>query len=113
MVSNPQKSMVLTALAGFCFPWGIPMMFFLAGADSWFALRSRSAPAFARARFLRLVLPLVAGIVLLSPPQWYLAHVPSDRWSVAGVLQSYPDVLGAVRFAATPLWLGRVGYHLW
>jgi len=112
LVSDPRKSLVLTALAAFCFPWGIPMMFLFAGADAWFALRSRAALAFLRARFLRLVLPLCAGIVLLSPLQWYLTTVAADR-SVPSLLRSYPAYLRGIRLSWTPEWLGRYGYHLW
>jgi glucan biosynthesis protein C len=112
LLSNPQKSVVLMAFTAFCFPWGIPMMFLLSGADSWFALRSRSALAFLQARFLRLVLPLAAGIVLLSPLQWYLTTVGAQR-SLPGLLQSYPTYLRGIRLSWTPEWLGRYGYHLW
>lgn len=112
LLSNPQKSVVLMAFTAFCFPWGIPMMFLLSGADSWFALRTRSARAFLRARFLRLVLPLAAGIVLLSPLQWYLTTVGAER-SLPGLLHSYPTYLRGIRLSWTPEWLGRYGYHLW
>jgi surface polysaccharide O-acyltransferase-like enzyme len=112
LLSNPQKSIVLMAFTAFCFPWGIPMMFLLSGADSWFALRSRSAMAFLQARFLRLVLPLAAGIVLLSPLQWYLTTVGAQR-SLPGLLQSYPTYLRGIRLSWTPEWIGRYGYHLW
>jgi glucan biosynthesis protein C len=40
LVSNHQRSIVLSAFAGFCFPWGIPAMFLIAGADAWFGLHS-------------------------------------------------------------------------
>lgn len=112
LLSNPQKSVALTVLAAFCFPWGIPMMFLLAGADSWFALGSRSPLAFVRARFLRLVLPMCAGIALLSPLQWYLSSVRTGR-SLPGLIQSYPAFLRGVRLSWTPEWLGQYGYHLW
>lgn len=112
LLSNPQKSYVLTGLAMFCFPWGIPMMFLLAGADAWFALRSRSPLAFLVARFFRLVLPLCVGIALLSPLQWYLTTVGVDR-SLHSLLQSYPAYFRSIRISSTPEWLGRYGYHLW
>ncbi|HEY7198858.1 MAG TPA: acyltransferase family protein [Candidatus Dormibacteraeota bacterium] len=112
LVSDPDKSVVLTGLAAFCFPWGIPMMFLLAGADAWFALRSRPVLAFLKARFLRLVLPLCAGIVLLSPLQWYLTTVGADR-SLPSLMRSYPVFLRGIRLSWTPEWLGRYGYHLW
>jgi glucans biosynthesis protein C len=112
LVSNPQKSVVLTIFVLFCFPWGIPMMFLLSGSDSWFALRRRSAPVFLRARFLRLVLPLAAGIALLSPVQ---AYITSSRpvTSADGLLGSYSTFFLTMRLAWTPAWLGRYGYHLW
>ena len=112
LLSNPEKSIVLTGFAAFCFPWGIPMMFLLAGADTWFALRSRSPLAFLRERFLRLVLPLGAGIALLSPLQWYLTTVATEP-SLHGLLQSYPAYFRGIRLSWTPEWLGRYGYHLW
>jgi hypothetical protein len=111
LVTNPDKSYVLSGLAAFAFPWGIPMMFLLAGADSWFSLRSRSVAAFVRTRFLRLLLPLTVGIVLLSPLQWYLTTF--TNWSVYGLLQSYPAYFRGIRLSWTPVWLGRYGYHLW
>ena len=43
LVSNRQHSLLLSAFTGFTFPWGIPAMFLIAGADSWFAPRSHSA----------------------------------------------------------------------
>ncbi|HXM53987.1 MAG TPA: acyltransferase family protein [Candidatus Dormibacteraeota bacterium] len=112
LISDPRKSLVLTGLTAFCFPWGIPMMFLLAGADSWFALRSRSAVAFLWARFLRLVLPLAVGIALLSPLQWYLTTVGVNR-SLPSLLRSYPVYFRGMRLSWTPEWLARYGYHLW
>jgi hypothetical protein len=112
LVSSPRKSLLLTGFVLFCFPWGIPMMFLLAGADSWFALRRRSAAAFLRARFLRLVLPLAAGIALLSPLQAYLTGTHATA-SAADLPHSYPAFFRGIRLSWTPEWLGRYGYHLW
>lgn len=87
LVSNREHSIVLSAFAGFCFPWGIPAMFMLAGADAWLGLRSRSASHYVRQRFLRLLLPLGLGMVLLTPLQRYLSSgsppPPPDRLGYA------------------------------
>jgi glucans biosynthesis protein C len=112
LVSNSQKSVALTLFVLFCFPWGIPAMFLLAGADSWFALRRRSAPAFVRARFVRLVLPLAAGIALLSPLQAYVTSGHASG-SADGLFRSYQAFFLTMRLSWTPAWLGRYGYHLW
>lgn len=72
LVSNREHSLALSAFAGFCFPWGIPAMFLISGADAWFGLRGRSVWSYVRSRFLRLVVPLAAGMALLTPPQRYV-----------------------------------------
>jgi hypothetical protein len=72
LVSNHDRSIVLTAFAGFTFPWGIPAMFLIAGADAWFGLRSRAVSDFVRKRFLRLLVPMVPGLLILSPLQRFV-----------------------------------------
>jgi Acyltransferase family len=72
LVSNHDRSVILSAFAGFCFPWGIPAMFLIAGADAWFGLRSHTIGQFIRSRFMRLVVPLVPGLLVLSPLQRFV-----------------------------------------
>ena len=112
LVGSHDKSLVLTAFAGFTFPWGIPLLFLLSGAGAYFGLRSKTAEAFLRKRVTRLGLPLLAGIVLLSPMQAYLSSgiVPKN---IGGMVDYYPRFLSSVQFEWTPQWLGRYGYHLW
>jgi glucans biosynthesis protein C len=112
LVSNHDTSLVLSAFAAFCFPWGIPAMFLIAGADSWFGLRSHSQAQFVRGRFLRLVLPLAAGILLLSPMQRFVtsANPPPPIGAVPGF---YADFFRGMRLDWTPEWLSRYGLHLW
>lgn len=112
LVSNRDSSLVLSAFAAFCFPWGIPAMFLIAGADSWFGLRSHSPGQFIRGRFLRLVLPLGAGILLLSPMQRFVTsrNPPPPIDAMPGF---YADFFRGVRLDWTPEWLSRYGLHLW
>lgn len=112
LVSNHDSSLVLGAFAAFAFPWGIPAMFLIAGGDSWFGLRSHSRVQFIRGRFLRLVLPLAAGIVLLSPLQRFVtSRNPPPR--IEGLPGFYVDFFRAMRFDWAPEWLSRYGLHLW
>ncbi len=53
-------------------PWHMPLLFFLAGASTWFALSHRSGLRYAGERFKRLFIPFIVGLVLLIPPQSYL-----------------------------------------
>lgn len=112
LIGSRDKSLVLTAFAGFTFPWGIPLLFLLSGAGAYFGLRTKTASAFLRKRMLRLGLPLVAGIILLSPLQSYLTSGIAPK-NLGGMLGYYPHFLGSMRFDLTPQWLGRYGYHLW
>ena len=52
--------------------WHMPLLFFLAGCSTYFALRKRSGGQYAWERVKRLLVPLVFGILILIPPQtWY------------------------------------------
>ena len=55
----------------------MPLLFVIAGAGMWFALRRRGTGAFLGERTLRLLVPVVVGMLLVVPPQVYverLAH---------------------------------------
>lgn len=110
IVVSDEKSLLLSAFAGLGYLFGMPLMFVLAGAASLVALRGTDVGAYLRKR-LRLVVPLVAGLAILSPLQTWVGDATRG------------DVIGpapfAVRFWADagpptgPLWLGEYGYHLW
>ena len=112
LVSNQQRSTVLSAFAGFCFPWGIPAMFLIAGADSYFGSRSTTPGQFAWKRALRLLLPMLAGLVILSPYQRFVtSHNPPPA------LSTFPDYyvsfFQTFRYEANPEWISRYWLHLW
>ncbi|MBK1811617.1 acyltransferase family protein [Clostridium sp. YIM B02505] len=53
--------------------WFMPLMFLLAGMSSKFSLCSRTNKQYIKERFLRLFVPLFVGILILMPPQGYIA----------------------------------------
>ncbi len=55
--------------------WQMPMFFLVAGAAVWFSMGSRGAGAFAKERVLRLLVPLIFGMLVLVPPQVYLERI--------------------------------------
>ncbi len=112
LLGSRDRSIVLTAFTGFTFPWGIPLLFLLSGAGANFGLRSKTAGAFLRKRFLRLGIPLVVGIIVLSPMQSYLTNGITPK-TLGGMLAYYPPYLSSMNFAWTPRWLAIYGYHLW
>jgi glucan biosynthesis protein C len=112
LVSNQQRSVVLSALAGFCFPWGIPAMFMIAGADAWFGLRSHSMREFIWGRVQRLLIPMAVGLVTLSPLQRFVTSSnpppPIDQlWPF------YVNFFRGFRFQLTLEWIATNWLHLW
>jgi glucan biosynthesis protein C len=112
LVSNSEHSLVLTAFVGFAFPWGIPAMFLIAGADAWFGLRSRAVSDFIRKRFLRLMVPMVAGLFLLSPLQRFVtSHNPPPP--IDGLWAYYVAFFREFHFDWTLQFVSRYWLHLW
>jgi glucan biosynthesis protein C len=72
-VKNAQTSLSITVIRGFLDPWGMALLFVIAGASSWLALRGRSGVQYLRERLVRLIVPLLFGLVVIVPPQAYLA----------------------------------------
>jgi surface polysaccharide O-acyltransferase-like enzyme len=64
----------------------MPLLFVIAGAGMWYALQRRSIGAFTRERTLRLLVPVVAGMFLVVPPQIYVERVAHGEWH-GGYLQ--------------------------
>jgi glucans biosynthesis protein C len=111
LIQDEERSLALSAFAGFGYLFGLPLLFMLSGAAAWFALQTRSARAFALQRVQRLLPPIVIGFLLISPLQAWLAAVNGgSSESLAGFA---PGWLAALPIPTGPSWLGIYGYHLW
>jgi hypothetical protein len=86
-------------------------MFLLAGAASWLALGARSAGRYATLRVQRLAIPLVLGIILLSPFEAWVGA--TSHGSAASFPAFALSFFADMRFYPNPRWLGDYGYHLW
>ncbi len=72
-------STAVDGLLGFINVWHMPLLFFLAGCSTYFALQKRTGGEYAWERVKRLLVPLIFGILVLIPPQtWYGARFNSD-----------------------------------
>lgn len=111
IVTNPERSLLLSGLAGLGYLFGMPLMFLLAGATSWLALGHRGLGRYLWLRVQRLAVPLVLGIVLLSPFQGWIGDL--TRGSHASLATYSLQFFGHMQFYPTPRWLGDYGYHLW
>jgi glucan biosynthesis protein C len=110
-IKNAERSMAVTVFLTFLFPWGMPFFFLIAGTGSWFALRRRSARQFALERVRRLLVPYIAGCILLWPGMLYF------QWRHLAITHqwygSFRRFVLLHRAGFSPMWFGEVGFHLW
>jgi peptidoglycan/LPS O-acetylase OafA/YrhL len=59
----------VSAVLGFINVWHMPLLFFLAGASTFLAMRKRTGRQYGWERVKRLLVPLVFGTFVLIPPQ--------------------------------------------
>jgi peptidoglycan/LPS O-acetylase OafA/YrhL len=59
----------------------MPLLFVIAGAGLWFAAQRRSGAELLGERTLRLLVPALAGMFLIVPPQIFFERVARGQWS--------------------------------
>lgn len=112
LVSNPERSVVLSAFAGFCFPWGLSAMFLIAGADALFGLRSHGVAEFVKGRVERLLVPVVLGLVVLTPFQRFVtSHNPPPSLDQFGSF--YVAFFESFHLDMQLKWIATYLLHLW
>jgi glucans biosynthesis protein C len=82
-VKNNQLDPIASFFAEILLQWIMPLFFLLSGSSIYFALKSRTSGQFLRERCLRLLIPLLFGIFILSPPQVYLERFSNPYHGVA------------------------------
>lgn len=105
-VKNADTSEGLTwGVIGFLEPWHMPLLFVLAGAASWYAFGHRTARGYVAERRVRLLVPFLFGLLVIVPPQTYLA-----QWS-----KGIEPVEGFFTFGGDPTGYtgGFTPAHLW
>jgi peptidoglycan/LPS O-acetylase OafA/YrhL len=58
----------------------MPLLFVIAGAGMWFALRRRTGGQLFKERTVRLLVPLVVGMFLIVPPQVFYERLFRGEW---------------------------------
>jgi peptidoglycan/LPS O-acetylase OafA/YrhL len=114
-VKNAATDQLLGGVQIFLSSFGLAVLFLLAGAGARFALRRRTPREFLRERTARLLVPFLAGTLLLSPLQWAIER--GHRTAGTDALQSVVDWWRALPAAIashgiSPTVFG-IGYHLW
>jgi glucan biosynthesis protein C len=111
-IQSKETSPVFEDVMRWLHHWRMPLLFFISGAGTYFALRRRTNASYAGERFKRLFIPLVFGMFVIVPPQIYLEWLFRGRFS-----GSYAEFYPAV-FQFQPYREGGLGgafswHHLW
>lgn len=72
-VTSPNSSTAAHCLTVAVEPWIMPLLFCIAGLSTNFALQERTVRGYLRERVMRLLVPLLAGLVLICPLIAYFA----------------------------------------
>jgi peptidoglycan/LPS O-acetylase OafA/YrhL len=109
-VKNGTTHFGVQVLVTFLGMWMMPLIFVLSGASVYYALGSRSASKFVKDRSLRLLVPLIAGILTHIILQVYFEAV-TQRGFTGTFWQFIPHYFdGLYGFGGNFAWMGL---HLW
>jgi len=73
MIQFEQTSILFSLSAAFFFQWVMHLFFFMAGASTFFALGTRGNRQYLSERFVRLAVPFLFGLLVLSPLQVFFS----------------------------------------
>ena len=74
-IISSKKNIMANLFIILMYVWYMPVLFFLAGASTYFASQKRSFKDYILERIKKLFIPLIFGVIVLVPPQTYLARV--------------------------------------
>lgn len=103
-VKNDQQFRELRYVMAFLHYWRMPLLFFISGVGTYYALGIRSSSQYLKERAKRLVIPLLAGIFILVPVQVYIEKA-SQFDSLIGF---YPHMFDGIYPSGNFSW-----HHLW
>ncbi len=108
-IENAETATVLQMPMDIAHRLRMPLLFVIAGASIWFALGRRSVGYVAKERTLRLLLPLVAGMFLIVPPQVFVERIFRGQWH-----GGYLDFIAEKVLQFQPYPVGDFSWHhLW
>lgn len=91
-IKSAEHSMPMEYVMRWLHRWRMPLLFFISGAGTYFALKKHSYGTYAGERVRRLFIPLVFGMFVIVPPQIYVEWLFRGRFS-GSYTEFYPEVL--------------------
>ncbi|WP_461106891.1 acyltransferase family protein [Spirosoma koreense] len=111
-IQSPKHSEPMEFVMRWLHLWRMPLLFFISGGGTYFALRNRSLGAYAGERFRRLFVPLVFGMFVIVPPQIYIEWLFRGRFA-GSYGEFYPEVLKFQVYQEKGLGGAFSWHHLW
>ena len=109
-VKNATTSLGASALIAFTAQWIMPLFFLIAGAGTYYALKTRRVGQFVQERTLRLFVPLIFGMFVIVVPQAYFEALRQGvQLGGYNFLQIYGLYLRSLLEHGVYQWW----YHLW
>jgi glucans biosynthesis protein C len=105
------QSDFLQNMAGFIARWQMELLFFIAGAASWYALSRRKGGQYVSERFLRLLVPFVFGTLTFIPLMTYVHYLTQPY--VPSLAEHYAHFFTLNRADLTGLGGNWTPGHLW
>jgi peptidoglycan/LPS O-acetylase OafA/YrhL len=106
-ITNPQRSDLMSEFNFWLARFRMPLLFFISGAVSYYMLVKYDGKYFIKQRFLRLMIPLLFGMLVIVPPQIYMERVANGY--AGSYWQFYPSI-----FEGRPYPEGNTSWHhLW
>ena len=87
--------------------WRLPILFVVSGIGTRFALSTKSGSKYLKERFIRLFIPLLAGIFIVVPPQVYIERLMQGTVDVS-YFEYYPSAFKGIYPEGNFSWS-----HLW
>jgi glucans biosynthesis protein C len=107
-LKNAETSAIFQEWMYFLSRWRMALLFFISGAGTWFVLKRATAGEYLWRRVLRLLIPLIFGMLVVVPPQIYM-----ERLAQGANFGSYLDFYSSV-FDLEPYPKGNTSWHhLW
>ena len=104
-VKNAATNLTASIYRAFVEQWGMPLFFLLAGAGTFFALKVIRPWQYVQERTLRLIIPLIFGMLIIVAPQAYYEAIHHGAVINGNIFQIYIQY-----FKTLP---DLNWYHLW
>ncbi|GAB3992241.1 hypothetical protein GCM10028807_24890 [Spirosoma daeguense] len=111
-IQSAEHSKLMETVMSWLHHWRMPLLFFISGAGTFFALKKRTFGTYAGERVRRLFIPLLFGMFVIVPPQIYIEWLFRGRFS-GSYADFYPEVFNFQPYSDGGKGGAFSWHHLW